>query len=121
MGGISTGIPPDFNRYNELAVGFLQLAVDGFAGSNGVPLSLMRFDTGPALKFSLYEERLELIQNIRWKIENRIVSILPRVALEHRFAYRLLPSLNILIGLDPREFEDESDCVTTAWEDTGDF
>lgn len=121
MGAISTGTPAGFNRYEEMAVGFLQMAVDTFAGTRGVPLRGERFSSGAARKFTLAEDRDEVVQDVASKLHTRLMSILERTELEHNFGYRLLPSGNVLVGLDPQEFDHEPDCNDTPWETTGDF
>lgn len=130
VSGASTGIPPGFDRYNEMAVGMLQMAVDTFAGSQGVFLGDARithqpgdarYSTHLAKKYTLAEDRDEIIQDIVSALNTKVISILPRSNIEHRFAYRLLPTCNVLIGLDPREFDHEQDGIDTSGEIAGDF
>lgn len=104
-----------------MAVGFMQLAVDSFATPGGVPFNQTRFCTRTLRKFTLPQDRDEIAENLAAAIYTRVLSILPNTIIKHRFAYRLLPSCNLLIALDPREFDHEPFCNDTIGEDTGCF
>lgn len=121
MGAVSTGTPPNFNRYNEMATGMMQMAVDTFAGTLGYRLGDQTFHGGLARKHTLIADRDEIIQDATAAIYTRVQSVLPRGTLEHRFTYRLLPSCNLLIGIDPREFDCEPDGNDSPWETASDF
>lgn len=121
MGGSSTGTPPDFNRYNEMAVGTLQMSVDTFAGTQGVHLGDERFSVGLAKKYMLFEDLEEIVQDAVSVLHTKVLAVLPTTRIQHRFAYRLLPTGNVLIGLDPREFDHEQDCDGTVGETPSDL
>lgn len=103
-----TGTPPGFDRHEELVVGMMQLGVDSFAGSLGVPLSQDRYCTRALKYYTMFEDRDEVTHNLMAAIHTKVIALLPNTIIKHRFAYRLLPSCNLLIALDPREFEHES-------------
>lgn len=110
IGSIATGIPQGFNRYEEMVIGMLQLGVDSFAGHQGVPLSTNRYCTRAVRYYTLFEDRDEIVHNLMAAIHTKVIALLPSTIIKHRFAYRLLPSCNLLIALDPREFEHEPVC-----------
>ena len=121
MGGSSTGTPPGFNRYDEMAIGTLQMTVDTFAGGKGFHLGDTRFSIGLAKKHMLFEDLEEIVQDAASALHTKVLAVLPNSHIQHRFAYRLLPTGNVLIGLDPREFDHEQDCDGTAWETPDDL
>ena len=116
VSGSSTALKATPKQYSEMAVGLLQMGVDWFAGTQGVHLGEAKFATGLARKHILYADQLEILQDTASAIYSKVYPILPVNDLRHKFAYRLLPSMNILVGLDPREFDHEPDCNNTFGE-----
>jgi hypothetical protein len=104
-----------------MAVGMMQMSLDTFAHGKGVHLGDTRFSIGLAKKHLLSEDIEEIAQDIASALNTKVLSILPTTDIRYRFAYRLLPNCNVLIGLDPREFIHEQICDDTAWEVTDDF
>lgn len=121
MGGSSTGTPPAFKRYDEMAIGALQMSLDTFAHGKGVHLGELRFPIGLTKKYMLFEDLDEIVQDAVSALHTKVLSVLPNANLQYRFAYRLLTSGNVLIGLDPREFDHEQDCDSTIGETPGDL
>lgn len=99
-----------------MAVGLLQMGVDWFAGTQGVHLGDVKFSTGLARKHILYADQLEILQDTASAIHSKVYPILPINDLRYKFTYRLLPSMNVLVGLDPREFDHEPDSDDTFGE-----
>lgn len=87
----------------------LQLAVDTFASNTGVPLSADRFCTRLIRRHTLPEDRDEIAGNLAATIHTLATANIARTDFAYKFAYTLLPSLNVMIALDPREFECEPD------------
>lgn len=83
----------------------LQLAVDTFAHGKGVPLDPKSYNTALVRRYTLSEDREEIVQNIVSALYSRVTQVLPKTTIDHRFAYRILPNYDLLIGLDPRDFE----------------
>jgi len=106
-GGASTGLPANFNRHEALVAGMLQLGVDTFAATKGVSLDATRYDVGLVKRHTLYEDREEIVADIVSALHTQVVRLLPKTSIDHRFAYRILANYDVLIGLDPREFDHE--------------
>ena len=121
IGTVSTGLPSDFNRYDELALGMLQLAVDTFASKTGVPLTADRFCTRLIRRHTLAEDRDEIAGDLAATIHTLAIAKIARTDFAYKFAYALLPSLNVMIALDPREFECEPDIDDPLERYTGSF
>lgn len=96
---------------NEIANGVLQLAIDDFAGVKGVPYDSRRFCSKLAKERLLYQDLNEIVKDISSAIYVKTTSILPRTDLEYNFCYKLIYTGNILVGLDPREFDDDQSDV----------
>jgi hypothetical protein len=107
-GGASTGLPPGFKDHEALVAGMLQLGVDTFAQGKGVSLDSTGYNTALVRRYTLFEDRAEIVQNIVSALHTQVTRILPTTQIEHRFGYRILWNYDVLIGLDPREFEDDS-------------
>ncbi len=119
--GSSTGLPPYFKHHEALALGMWQLGVDAFAMRLGVALDTQGFNTRLTRYHTLVEDRDEIVTDIVSALHTQVTQLVPRTVLKHRFAYRILPNYNLLIGLDPREFECEPLQEHFPWDDSLDL
>lgn len=107
MGGASTGLPPDFKHHEALVAGMLQLGVDSFAAGKGVSLDKGCYDTALVRRHTLYQDREEIANDVAAMLHAQVTRLIPKTVIEHRFAYRILSNYDVLIGLDPRDFDHE--------------
>ena len=104
IGGISTGIPPDFDRYKEMAWGLLEMGVMYFGVGKGRRIDEQRYNQALVNKFTLAADRDDIITDIAAALHTQLISVLDKTGLEYPFAYQMLANGDILIGIDVRDF-----------------
>lgn len=92
-----------------MASGLFQLAVYKFSAIKGVDNHTFALPTQLAKKHTLLEDRDALVHDTAVALFNQLLQVLPRVELEHKFICKLMPSLNLLVGIDTRDLEDDPD------------
>lgn len=97
-------LPPKY--WNDLSLGLWEVAVvETFRGSpGGVRLDEQHFNWHLYRKNLLAEDADDMIQDGVVYLNHQIMSIVPKTVLEYKCGYKLLANMNILVGIDERDF-----------------
>jgi hypothetical protein len=119
VSGLSTGTPPGFKLYKEMAYGLLEMGITEFAIYKGRPLEAPRFNMALARKYTLLADREPVIEDIAHALHLQVLSLIDKTYLEYPFAYRVLVNGNILVGIDVRDLEKVSaeEASAEEWND----
>lgn len=101
--GIATGIPAEFKRYDEMAYGLLEMAIDGFGVQLGYRVDEPRYNQRMTRYYTLFDDLSEILQDATSTIHWAVMQATDKTVLEHRFSYQILVNGNLLVGLDPRD------------------
>lgn len=87
--------------------GVVQLGIDQYAAcSKGFDLGDEIFDRRPAGYYLLPEDLQELTTDVNSYINTEVTKLTPRSALEHPVIYRVLPTGDLLLGINTEEFHE---------------
>lgn len=98
-GNIST------DRWEELSLGLFEAIVEESMsmGFKSIRMDDRRYNQRLHRPNIPYEDLQELSQDFVSKIVTRVNLVSERINNEHKWVYKLLPTLGILVGYDPRD------------------
>lgn len=90
--------------------GVVQLGIDQYATcSKGFDLGNEIFDRRPAGYYLLPEDLQELVTDANSYINTEVTKLTPRSALEHPVIYRVLPTGDLMLGINTEDFHEYHD------------
>lgn len=94
------------NRWKELALGLWEATIEEvfYTPPGGYRLGGSEYNRGLYSRYLLSKDVEEIMQDGVAYVHSQLSRIGPKAGLEYKCAYKLLPNLNILIGVDHRDF-----------------
>lgn len=91
---------------NKVSLAIVQLAIHDFTSLNrGYDLGESMFDIHPARRHLLFDDRDELTVDASSWIHTQVMQVTKKTILEHPFMFRVLPTGDLLVGIDERDLE----------------
>jgi len=97
-------LPP--SRWNELALGLWEATIEEtfkFA-PEGVRFDTRHYDWNLFRKNLLNDDADDIIHDGKVYLFNQLICLIPKTAFEYRCGYKLMPNMNVLVGIDERDF-----------------